>query len=226
MKRSTRTVRRSVRGSRLVAAAAGSSFEGAPPCDDAQSAKPKPDSSAECVGHMNKRSCSQRTTRSASSAKSAAEDVSKEAAGGGRPIRRNPLLHHPQKVPALSAPGGKKRGAPDPSSATAAPAAAAVGTTPGKAAGTGALGSLASPQRRRKIVSARAATAGRRQGKETEQHTAMGGEVSLADGEAAMLATLLSPIAGREPKAEGEDQVRIYKAVIYDTSIRPWWHTR
>lgn len=227
MKRSTRAVR-SARGARLVAAAAGCSFEGATPCDDTQSAKPKTGSSAvECADrkkNKNRRSCSQRKTRSASSTanSAAAEDVPEEAAtatatavGGGRPGRCNPPSHHSQKVPTPSARGGKKRGAPAPSSATASLAPAAIETTPGKAAGAAALGSLASPRRRQKTVSAKAATPGRRQGKEqSEQHTTTRGEVSLADREAAMLATLLSPIAGREPKAESEEQVRIARSCM------------
>lgn len=220
MKRSTRAVR-SARGARLVAAAsAGCSFEGAPPCDDTRSGKPKTGSSAvECADlkkNKNRRSCSQRKTRSASSTanSAAAQDVPEggataSTAGGGRPGRRDPSSHHSQKGPTPSARGGKKRGAPAPTSAADYLAPAAIGTTPGKALGTAvALGSLASPKRRQKTV--KAATAGRRQGKEqSEQHTTTGGEVSLVDREAAMLATLLSPIAGREPRAESEDQVRI-----------------
>lgn len=228
MKRSTRAVGRSARGSRLVAAAAGCSFEGGPPCDDAQSAKPKTGSSAvECADRRKNKNKRGRSTSSSTAKSAAAEAVSKEAAtataGGGRPSRRNPPSQQSQKAPTQSARGGKKRGSPAPYSATAAPSAAAMGTTPGKAAGTAALGSLASPKRRQKTASAKAATAGRRQGREeSEQHATTDGEVSLADREAAMLASLLSPIAGREPKAGSEDEVRIAVNMGYEY-VRVWY---
>lgn len=211
-------VRRSTRSSRLLAAA-GCSLEGAPPTCASHSGTPGTTGSS-VDRKKSKRSCPRRTLSSASSAKSAADGlpaqdtikpnttVAAAVAGGGsgRPSRRTTPPRSAQKAPAPSARGRKTRGPP---SATAPPTAAVE--TPGK---TAPLGDLVSPERRPKIITKKAATARRRQGKEeSEQHATTDGDgVPLADREAAMLASLLSPIAGPEPETETDGQVRMIAA--------------